>query len=76
MRTKSDGTPRCQDCAEPPEPGASRCSACAKRHREAEAERSEARRNHHKCVTCGASAAKGKRYCQKHLAYYAERMRG
>lgn len=65
----------CRDCGDTPEPDRTRCRACAKARREREAVQRNARRRSGLCLTCGAKAAKGKRYCREHLAYYAARDR-
>ena len=54
---------------------ASRCPACRRKRREREAELRESRRKAKKCITCGESVVRGRRYCAAHLSYYAARAR-
>jgi hypothetical protein len=84
MKYRADGTPRCQDCAQTPEPARTRCSACAARRRDEDAATREERRQRAACLTCGKRVVRDRRYCRAHLLYYrardavarAERRRG
>jgi len=75
VRYRADGSPRCHNCGDSPIAGGWRCEACAESHRENEAARRAALRKRGKCLVCGKRAARGKRHCSTHLAYYRERMR-
>lgn len=57
------------------EDGYSSCAPCRKARNAAEVSQRADRRKAAQCLTCGARAAKGRRYCRAHLAYYAERDR-
>lgn len=59
------------------EDGYSSCAPCREARRKAEAAERAERRKERRCllVSCDARAAKGRRYCARHLAYYAERDR-
>ena len=73
MAHRTPDDPRCKDCANDRESGRCRCADCAKRHRQAASAVAMERRGAGLCVTCGAKAQKGKRYCAADLAYYAAR---
>jgi hypothetical protein len=64
----------CKACrVSAPEPGHTRCAPCAAARRDADAAERAARRASGRCLTCASKAAKGRRYCRTHLAYYAAR---
>lgn len=73
MSARALGDARCKDCPANREPDRSRCSECAERHRRESSATSQERRARGLCVTCGAKAARGKRYCSADLIYYAAR---
>ncbi len=73
MAERAPKDPRCKDCPADREPGRSRCAECAERHRKESSALARERRARGECVTCGAPAVDGKRYCAADLAYYAER---
>ena len=73
MSARVPGDSRCKDCSNDHEPNRARCADCLARRRTEAAELAEGRRGKHKCVTCGAKAAKDRKYCATHLAYYAAR---
>lgn len=63
----------CRECSSPPAPGRVRCKPCLAVARERERLRREALRAAAKCVVCGRRAAKERKYCAEHLAYYRQR---
>lgn len=64
----------CHHChGAPAAGGRTRCDPCAEARRELEHWARADRRARHLCVTCGARAAAGRRYCPSHLAYYRAR---
>lgn len=66
----------CKACrVSAPEPGHTRCTPCAALRRAHDAAERAARRTAGRCLTCAGKAAKGRRYCRTHLAYYAARAR-
>jgi hypothetical protein len=73
MAKRAPDDPRCKDCPADREPGRARCAECAERHRKESGRVAKARRKAGLCVTCGAAAATGKRYCADDLVYFAER---
>lgn len=74
MRTRADGTPRCQDCAQLPAPGRSRCDACAERHAVQSAARREELRAAGRCIVCGRARGRGTgTLCPMHRDYYRAR---
>ena len=73
MSARVPGDIRCKDCGNDHEPDRARCADCLARRRAEAAELAEDRRARGKCVTCGAKAAKERKYCAPHLAYYAAR---
>lgn len=73
MSARAPGDPRCKDCPADHEPDRSRCATCAERHRKESSAANKERRARGLCVTCGARAKPGKRYCAADLAYYASR---
>lgn len=75
MAARANGDIRCKDCPEPHAPGKSRCEACAEKRRVDEAARRTQRRKRRQCLTCGNPAEQGRRYCKRHLRYYAARDR-
>jgi hypothetical protein len=82
---------QCRGCGKDPEPGRTRCKACAAAKRQQETARREARRTAGLCVKCGAPVARTKQtlagrgkqrrvrepsvYCANCLGYFAERQR-
>jgi len=76
----------CRGCGSEPELGKTRCAACAKARRQADAVKRDERRAAGLCLTCAAPVARMKRanagqklvrkparYCAEHLRYYAAR---
>lgn len=75
MGQRADGL--CGDChVEEPVQGLSRCQSCREKFNAKEAIRRADRRAKGLCVTCGKPAAKDRKYCTEHLAYYLARWHG
>lgn len=76
MAYREPGDPRCKDCPEPHQRGRARCVACELAHRRATRLRRLDLRKRRLCLVCSAPVVKRpawRRYCRKHLRYYAAR---